>query len=127
MDARLQVLEGARRLEIAISNQDARKYKNVWLVIYFSAVICNIVSAILDGISTIFYVKNKKIEALRIATIIGQFPLAVTCAFLIDGFRRLGALNLGHLIVTKQTIVLHLVAFGSFFVASVLIYWQPEG
>jgi hypothetical protein len=95
-------------------------------MIYIFAALCNIGSALLDGVSTVQYVQGINNEAVRIATIIGQLPLAVTCVFLINGFRRLGALNLENLIITKQTIILHLVAFGSFFIASVMIYWQPE-
>ena len=78
-----------RRLEMAISGQNTRRFKKLWRIIYVTTAAFNIISAILDVISTVQHVHSNRNEAIFIATLLGQLPLAVTCYFLLDGFKRL--------------------------------------
>jgi hypothetical protein len=108
---------------MAINGQNTRQFKTLWRIIYQTTAAFNIISAIIDVISTVHHVHSNSNEKILIATLLGQLPLAVTSFFLLDGFKRLRVLERDHTIFTKQSFILNIVSNACYFVAGALLYW----
>ena len=54
-----------------------------------------------------------------------KISLVLTCVLLVDAFRRIKRLKLKDLIVSKQTILIHSVAFFAFLASAFVLYAIP--
>ena len=57
--------------------------------------------------------------------LVTKMSLICTCVILVDAFRRMKKLKLKDVIVTKQTILIHFIAFFAFVAGAFLLYAIP--